>query len=396
MKNRFGNIGLLDLRSATAESIAELGAVENIGLVLVSPETAPLVVMIQAGNIGGTLEASAEAKLLAGQVTLGREFFKDMKAPIEIVIAGQLTIEGDVEPEQIEKFIGKISVAGQLTYPQKLTGALNSIATCVSGQLLPYVSEKAKIINGRLRIDGPYLESLPNGSSIVVNGAVRVEKDIPLALLESKVSKLMVNGKLICSAENSATIYARLVGTPGKITEVPLGHELFERPLDLDNDMLSHLKSKKIFCLNRVVIGDDVTPQALEQRIENIVFKEVVICRQNLRSSVMNLCDLQSTQIVPYEGELWLVDDEMTLNSSRFEFLEGKATIVVNGELRIDPKVEPKVLAANLAKVHNNGEIYCSESQLGALQARLGLSSGEFHCNGDEFAGTGNVGSLKL
>ena len=111
-------------------------------------------------------------------------------------------------------------------------------------------------------------------------------------------------------------------------------------------------------------------------------------------------CDLMQTRSVFYEAELWLVEDESELVPSRFDYLEGRATLVVTGELAISPDVEPRVLAERLAKVHNLGEIYCTREQMGAIQVRLGLSKGELlesTLNFDtEEGGIGNVGYLAL
>jgi hypothetical protein len=71
------------------------------------------------------------------------------------------------------------------------------------------------------------------------------------------------------------------------------------------------------------------------------------------------------------------LDGEQTLRAARFDYLDGRATLVVFGELAIDPNVEPRMLADRLAGVHNFGEIRCTPEQMGALEARLVTSEGE-------------------
>jgi hypothetical protein len=90
----------------------------------------------------------------------------------------------------------------------------------------------------------------------------------------------------------------------------------------------------------------------------------------------LSKCDPLKTKVTFYEGELWLVDDERSLPASRFDYLEGKATLVVDGVLSVDPELDPKLLASRLAKVHNFGVIHCTPAQMGALQARLGAHDG--------------------
>ena len=87
-------------------------------------------------------------------------------------------------------------------------------------------------------------------------------------------------------------------------------------------------------------------------------------------------CDVLKTRTIFYEGKLWLVDDATELVPSRFDFLEGKATLVVRDLLTIDPEIDLKVLAEGLDKVHNFDTIRCTPGQMGAIQARMGIDEG--------------------
>ena len=80
--------------------------------------------------------------------------------------------------------------------------------------------------------------------------------------------------------------------------------------------------------------------------------------------------------MILYEGELWMVDDDLELVLTRFDFMDGIATVVVTGDLYIDPDIEPQVLADKLTKIHNLGVIHCTKAQMGAIQARMGLNEG--------------------
>jgi hypothetical protein len=146
-------------------------------------------------------------------------------------------------------------------------------------------------------------------------------------------------------------------------------------------------------------IGQDVTAEMLDQALEKLVVKDVLICPVGLRTTVARKCNLLETKAVFYPGELWLVEGELTLLASRFNYLEGKATLVVQGELTVASEVEPRLLAERLEKVHNFGEIFCTRDQMGALQSRLGINEGEFMdvmAEGEEPGTIGNVAYLKL
>jgi hypothetical protein len=117
---------------------------------------------------------------------------------------------------------------------------------------------------------------------------------------------------------------------------------------------------------------------------------------------VARKCDLLQTQAVFHAGEVWLIDEPTTLVAARFDYLEGKATLVVRDQLGIAPDLEPKVLADRLDKVHNLDCIRCTPAQMAALQARLGLNQGDFEDStrpaeaDEDVPGIGNVGVLRL
>ena len=62
-------------------------------------------------------------------------------------------------------------------------------------------------------------------------------------------------------------------------------------------------------------------------------------------------------RVLFYDGTLWLEEGSTELTTDRFTYLDGVATLLVEGELTIHEAVPPEVLAEKLAKVHNFGTI---------------------------------------
>ena len=135
----------------------------------------------------------------------------------------------------------------------------------------------------------------------------------------------------------------------------------------------------------------------------------LLIAPAHLEGVLAARCDLLQTKAVFYEGELWHIEDKAELLPSRFEWLDGKATLLVRGDLRIAADIDPRVLADRLHKLHNLGRIVCTPEQIGALQARLGMDEGQLKARaagdrgkgGPEGAKAGkdgihNVGYLRL
>jgi len=119
-----GTVGVLDLRTATEASVGGIRRIGNVRMVLVAPETTHLLPRINAGNIGGTVEAPAEARLLSGQVVINREYSRHQPEPLHLIVTGQIVVEPQVQAADIEKGLGSLHASGHIFCPEQLSGAL--------------------------------------------------------------------------------------------------------------------------------------------------------------------------------------------------------------------------------------------------------------------------------
>jgi hypothetical protein len=252
---------------------------------------------------------------------------------------------------------------------------------------------------GRLNLDENTLRGLDDASTLVVMGRLGLPEVLPNDLVEQKIERIQVMGRIMCHEENVQAILARVVNQMSRTTIIPAGFEFVDRPLTLGNILLESLPGRKLYCTDRVQIEPDVDASLLDENVGALISEDIIICPVGLRHVIAQKCNLLESKVIFYEGELWMVDDETDLRASRFDYLEGRATLVVYGELTIDAEIDPRTLAERLAKVHNMGEIRCTPEQMGAIQARLGTSDGELvdaaqaETAGD---GMGNVGHLAL
>jgi len=376
-KKAIGNVNILDLRQATEASVAEVGRIGNANILLYSSETAGLAARLTIGNINASVEVPAgmDAKPIIGQAVFNRDYFKGLQAPLYLCVVGQLFAEPDVPVEEVEKGLGGLVVVGQVICPERLMGVVQSKTVHIVGQIKAY-PPLDRVHTGSLVLDEDYLRALDDGTELAVLGSMRVSKVLPNDLLERKIGKLFVLSSISCPEENTPTIQSRLVDGSGKVKVIPAGFALVQRPLLLDSALLESLPSKKLYCTERVQVAADVEASALDRHLEAMISEEMVLCPVGLKGVLAKKCDPLETRVVFYEGELWVVDGTADLPASRFDYLEGKATLVVLGALKIDPAIDPQVLAGRLAKVHNLGAVQCTPAQVGAIQSRLGLSDG--------------------
>jgi hypothetical protein len=407
-----GNIGTLDLRGATEDTISRIKTIGNVGVILYSPGTASMIGKVTIGNIDNMVEIpdDVDIQIQSGPMTITRSTFSQKGAPQYLLILGPLTVDADVQTEDIEEGLGWAIVAGPVIYPEHLGGSFQGKLKKVMGPQFPYPSgHPTRFRIGNVTLDEAGLNALEDHTTLVVMGNIDIPSVLPDGLIERKIGTIALLGNLEYPEENGATLLSHMDSHfgMGNMTRIPAGHERIDRPLSLDPYRLAAEKGQRLFCKKRVVVTADVEPEMIESGLQSLVAQWHVICPGALRNALAPRCSALTTPVLYYDGALWLIDNAQTLHASRFDFLEGQATLVVTGSLDIDPEIEPDTLFNRLNRVHNLGLITCSSGQMGALQARLGADEGtlelrkektdEEDLEKEEQSGAiGNAGYLKL
>ena len=96
MSRKIGNVGVLDLRKATEESVKNIDQIHNVGLVIYSPETAPLMAGLNIGNMGSSVEVGMEYKLFTGQHELSRDVLEAVNEPMSLVVTGEFVVKSEL------------------------------------------------------------------------------------------------------------------------------------------------------------------------------------------------------------------------------------------------------------------------------------------------------------
>ena len=375
---RIGNVNVLDLRNAAEESIASIERIGNVNILLTSPETAGFASRIVMGNVNCAVQlpAGAPSKTIMGHVRINRDYFEHQTERISLVVMGHILVEAGTPGEQIEEKIESIVVMGNVICPEPLVGVVQSKIAHVMGHVLPYPAS-ARLFPGSVDLDRALLESFDDGTDLAVVRTLRVVSDVPNDLLERKIGTIHAYGHVVCREENAPALKPKLVEGAKHFRLIPAGHRLHEDPLILDLPTIAGLQDAKLYCTESVTLDATVTAEALNGHLASLVSRGLILCPASLKDTFGSVCDLVENRVIFYEGELWVFDEEHTLRAARFEFLDGKATVIVSGELTIDPDVPAKTIAERLDRIHNLGEIHCTPDQMGAVEARLGLHDGE-------------------
>jgi len=404
---RMKNIGVVDMRKATPESFSRTTVLENIGVLVYSPESRDLLGSATMRNVGVTLEAPTNAQLVQGETTISAASLVDRLAPLKLAVLGLVIIDADVTAEGIEAGLGELAVAGVVICPERLSGTVQAKLTYHAGAVKTYRGgERSRLISGKLALDEAFLRSLPDASQIVAVSSVDAREILPNDLIAQKIETLEIMvGNVRCRGENAEAIQAVLDRSMGAtVRAVPAGFTPVRRLLRLNRTTLGMLPSRRLYCPETVIVGNDIEADELQGALEALVAEDLLICPARLQAAMGNICNLVETKAILFEGELLWIDGEERLRQSRFDFLDGTATLLVTGVLQIDPDVEPRALYERVPAVHNFGVITCSPDQASALQARLVTDDGQIAASvasedsDDDEASPGmqNIGVLTL
>lgn len=402
MTRRIGNIGTLDIRTASEEAVAEISRIDNVGTILFSQKTAPLLARLNIGNIGSSAEVPEDFALVTGQLELTRDVLGgDCPAPAKgFMITGQVYVLPDVEAASLERNLKGLIVTGQVFVPRSLTAAVQSKILNLTGQVISYV-DGARFVRGGLNIDNAYLESLPDGSILAVAGKLRLVGEIDDGLFRRKIARLQALGKVLLREEYAESFHrAAAEFGQAKIELIPRGFRYLEEPLTLDDSALRALGSRKIATPEIVTFLADVTPESIRDHLDSLSTKTGVICPLAIRDAIRERLVQPTVPVLTFGDKLLLVEAEETLSQAELDYLEGRLTIVVFGTLTVDADVPATLLLQKLESVDNFGTIAAASPQLGGLKNRLRTRKGALvdltrpEDDGDE--ADSNIGVLKL
>jgi hypothetical protein len=379
IRTDFINVNILDIRNTPQEDMGTIHMV-NVDTILYSKETDDLVHgsrKIEAINVGKFVEASPRAKLLMGTANIDMEYLKFEKDPLELLSFGTTILASDVTAEVLEKKVKSIHlVEGLLVAPQNLAEKVRQKIRDDNGMVIFYDSPNYQVSTSRLVLDEEYLNGLADQTLLIAKGSLRLPHVLRDGLLKKKVRRIYALDGILCHEENAVELRSLLRDETKSIKTIPAGFQLVEEPLTINNFTLENLKSKKLFCREWVLIESSVDPKLLKQHMEKLVSNEQIFCPIECKDAISDKVDWSRSEVIFYQGDLWLIDDDRTLQSTTLESVKGKVTLVVEGQLNLPKGLDPVLFGKVVDKVHNLGSILCAPELMQALKAKLGISEG--------------------
>lgn len=178
-KPSYKGLQVLDLREVSVESIQNIESVDEVNLVLLSPENAHAWSSVTATNVRSTYTAPKEYRVYTGQPELLPEMLEFLTEPLRLIVSGQLFLTG-FDPQQILVSFKELIVIGRVyVNSAEAKSAVESIANIIGGGISIVPPEHVRWIGDSIL--GPEIQIAP----IVALGKLAVAtgmREIPQCL----------------------------------------------------------------------------------------------------------------------------------------------------------------------------------------------------------------------
>lgn len=400
MNQQIGNVGLLNLMNATAESIKGIEKIVNVGTAIYRQGNAHLLTSLNIGNIGSTVEIPEGYSLHNGNLNLNHAFLESVIEPAYLFVNGAVIVDKDVHQEDLKKGLLNLMVNGKVFSPEHLSGTISQIISKGSLTVESYLGDVPRFENGKFTLTNSFLESLEEPLYLIVNGVLTLPKDLDMSQFNEKIDKLRVNGKIILFEEQEAFLYKKAASlTTSKMEVIPTGYEVLTKPLRLNSRSIRRFRKKNLYTKNPILIDADVTRDMLEGAVTSIHSTSVIVCKEDVEDVIYELLNLLDTEVLSYENAYLLIEGEEVLSNDQLLAFEKPVNVIVDGKMTVDSDVTEEVLLNKVLVLDILGEIVVKDKRLkGVLQNLTRFNTGSIQEESTKEQGSGlyNVGELSL
>ena len=342
----YGNIGVLDIRAADEAALRGIRRIGNLGVLVHGPDNAALVNTLSIGNIGCAVAAPAHYRLEMAPVRFDATALRGRSEPLGMIIMGPVTVDADVSAEDIEQGIERLFVMGPVICPDNLMAALRSKTEQQMGPVKTLSCRRQARLDLRItevgsrcaRRAGRSHSASKSGRLIVPDALPRGSADTQ----DSVAQRLQVG---CCATRMTRRCCALLWPHPsGRFTLLPAGCKVIERALAIDSTFLRFSATPKMYVDGRITVDPAVTAEEIDQNLQELRCAGMILAPASLRDSLAPKCDLERDQVLFYDGTLWLEEGSAELTTERFAYLDGVATLLVEGVVTIHEAVDPALL----------------------------------------------------
>lgn len=366
----FRNIGLLDLRKATEETLKEIGKIESIGMLVYSEKQMAAISHIKQVNVGLAmpLPEGVEFVVQNGKYDLTRTILQSLPSQVVVMVNGKVTVDPIGDTALLDK-IYRMTVNGKLVIQEGDYAAL-APRIQINGVSMVYSADET-FVEGTFELNDVNLYGLAEGSQLFVDTISALEA-FDEGLFDETIKSIRVSRYLVAS-QHVIRKLARKISNYLEIEKyiVPDGFAYYES-LKLDDMQLEQLKSDQLFIRSSLDIL--CSADALKQKVKQIIAREVSVS-QAVYSEIKGILE-QVSQVKILDPSA--VKNMSHLVLSDYYFKDIASLKMTNyGKLEIDASVSVELLDEKLARLDNYGVVTCPEHLYSKVMQRTKSNFGK-------------------
>ena len=377
MKRLIKNVVMLDMTSATEESVKDL-TVKNAVNVVVTSKTKPLLGEISFGNIVQVTEIPEDTEFTEenGSRVVEQAHIQSSSTKVYRVINGSILFTNDVTEETVKNMfpVGG-SINGSIIFPSSIS--LDSLNVNINGSRKSYPHDSL-LYRNHSKINNSFLQGLPESSSVSFIDGLSVAEDTDAGLFEKHIKKLTVYGETVLPQKLSDIFY-RVARQYDQVVEIPDGYTFYDEYLIINSSSFLNFKGKSIYTRKNIIFRDGLNKDLLSQLDFRFESEKNVILPESIAAVMMDR--VKAKQIYTYRGKLVHVREDMDFaaaNESASYLIEPGSTL----------NIPDTVSAAELEKAIDDifllGEIKLQENQMQLVNDKVALYEGSIEINRPE------------
>jgi hypothetical protein len=277
-----GNVGLLDLTSATEEKIKNYSRIGNVGAVIYTPETSKFFSMLDFGNVGSSIEIPEGYKLVStGKFNLDNAFLGSLETSSLLIFLGKLNIINDISLSLFEEKIKDIIVVGKVLIKEEYLEAFNRKITNQTGSKIQVIPAGYSYISEDLSLDSLSITRF-NEAKLFIAGRLNIGEDITEEALKKHLLKIQVKDAVICRKNMKKAVFDLCDDINTTIYDYTGKMIIIDSHYRLSQSVLKYSADNTTFMINgEIQISEDIIPEDFMAKVEKIYLFGKIICDEN-------------------------------------------------------------------------------------------------------------------
>ncbi|MCA0385772.1 MAG: hypothetical protein LCH34_09255 [Firmicutes bacterium] len=373
----YKNIGLLDLRRATDEQLAQISRIEAIGTLIVGDSQMDALSRIRRTAIGTTIQIPSDAELILqnGECHINASRINGFKSKTFFIINGVAIFDETVTVEDLDK-ISRLMINGRLIMPESLLGALGAKVQINGDTVALKAGEQYK--EDVFHLNDINLFGMANGSKLVVDQLQALE-DFDHELFSEKITEIRVLEEVVTTHAN-LKIIAKSISNYLQAEKfvVPDGYAFYDS-LTLDEMKLKTLNSRNLFIKGQLTIDTD--SGLILEKISGIICDTIEINQsqyETLKPILVKVTNINWKDHGDTMNMTHLLISDYYLNQV------DSVSFTNYGKLVFDTTVTRELFEAKVTRIENYGVVSCPQDLYAHVLKRVIKNFGKVKVHEEE------------